>query len=119
MSAYMLTYIPQNYTLLYLMNKNHRVVSLAMDETDRVNVTQKIIREVHERVIGVAADIEYLNCINFETKKCIDFMLKVMKPSLHLLLIACQVSTAYNIYNRINIRRLSKLLMNFVHFNYI
>lgn len=68
-----------------------------MDETARVNVTQKIIREVQERLFGVATDIEYLNCISFETKKCIDFMLKVMKPSLHLLPIVCQISTAYNI----------------------
>jgi len=65
-----------------------------MDETDRVNVTQKIIREVHERLVGVAVDIEYLNCVNFETKKYNDFMLKVMKLSLHLRLTVCQISTA-------------------------
>jgi len=65
-----------------------------MDETDRVNVTQKIIREVHERLVGATVDIEYLNCVNFETKKCNDFMLKEMKLSLHLRLTVCQISTA-------------------------
>lgn len=30
------------------IKKNHKAVSLVIDETDRVNVTQKIIRDVQE-----------------------------------------------------------------------
>lgn len=46
MFAYIKTHTPN--TLCEDLKINHKAVSLVIDETDRVNVTQKIIREVQE-----------------------------------------------------------------------